>query len=81
MDPGRRVDFGFDIYMGWPIEVHMVYRLRELLGLRNPHQLDHPLIQTPLADYLPPWPLPDDELLNRVTQRAMKQFPELVEFV
>lgn len=81
MDPGRRVDFGFDIYMGWPIEVLMVYRLREELGLRNPSQLDHPLMQTALAAYLPPWPMPQDDLLDRVTQRALKQYPALAEFV
>jgi hypothetical protein len=81
MDPGRRVDFVFDIYMGWPIEVHMVYRLRELLGLCNPRQLDHPLMQTPLAKYLPAWPQPADELLERVTRRALGQYPELAELV
>lgn len=81
MDPGRRVDFGFDIYMGWPIEVLMVYRLRKELGLRNPSQLDHPLMQTALAAYLPPWPMPQDDLLDRVTQRALKQYPALAEFV
>ena len=81
MDPGRRVDFVFDIYMGWPIEIHMVYRLRELLGLVNPDQLDHPLMQTPLASYLPSWPMPEDDLLTRVTQRAIKQYPVLAELV
>ena len=81
MDPGRRVDFVFDIYMGWPIEVHMVYRLRELLGLPNPSHLDHPLMQTPLANYLPSWPMPEDQLLDRVTRRAIQQYPVLDELV
>lgn len=73
----KDVDFGLDPYMGWPLEVHMVYRLREDLGLTNPSSLDHPLMETGLAPYLPPWPVPEDALLAQVTAKALREFPAL----
>lgn len=77
-DKGSKdVDFGLDPYMGWPLEVHMVYRLREDLGLPNPSSLDHPLMKTGLAPYLPPWPMPEDVLLAQVTAKALLEFPAL----
>ncbi len=77
-DKGSKdVDFSLDPYMGWPLEVHMVYRLREDLGLTNPSSLDHPLMETGLAPYLPPWPVPEDALLAQVTAKALREFPAL----
>ncbi len=39
-------------------------------------------MKTPLAVYtLEPWPVPHDDLLERVTQRAMLEYPELGELL
>lgn len=75
--PHKDVDFIDDSLMGWPLEVHMVYRLREALGLALPGPLDHPLMQTPLAEYRPPWPQPQDPLWLKVRARALREFPGL----
>lgn len=77
----KDVDFGLDPYMGWPIEIHMVYRLRESLGLSNPAELDHPLMKTALAPYLPVQPIPKDDLLDKVTSRALTEYPTLADLL
>jgi hypothetical protein len=77
----KKVDFIADEYMGWPIDILMVYRLREARGLPLPAALDHPLMQTPFAAYLPPWPVPRDELLEGVTARAIEEVPLLAEMI
>jgi hypothetical protein len=77
----KKVDFIADEYMGWPIDILMVYRLREAHGLPLPAALDHPLMQTPFAAYLPPWPVPRDELLEGVTARAIEEVPLLAEMI
>lgn len=75
--PSKRVDFINDTLMGWPVEVHMVYRLRERLGQALPTELDHPLMKAPLGAYLPPQPVPQDERLNKVVRRACHDVPGL----
>jgi hypothetical protein len=77
MLPSKQVDFIDDTLMGWPVEVHMVYRLREQLGLPLPHDLDHPLMKAPLGAYLPPQAVPRDERLERVVSRACAEVPGL----
>jgi len=79
MLPSKQVDFIDDTLMGWAIEVHMVYRLRERLGLALPPELDHPLMKAPLGAYLPPQPIPRDERLERVIRRAYSEVPGLEE--
>lgn len=75
--PSKNVDFINDTLMGWPVEVHMVYRLRERLGLALPDALDHPLMQTPFGPYRAPQPIPHDELLHRFVKRACIDVPGL----
>ena len=77
--PSKNVDFINDTLMGWPVEIHMVYRLRERLGLALPTELDHPLMKAPLGPYLPPQPVPRDERLDKVIQRACAEVPGLRE--
>ncbi|KEQ12223.1 hypothetical protein [Endozoicomonas numazuensis] len=72
----KQKDFGHDSFFGWPVEVLMVFRLREDIGLENP-ELDHPLMQTGLAPYLVEVPVVTDELLDRVTEKACQEYPEL----
>lgn len=79
--PSKNVDFINDVLMGWPVEIHMVYRLRERLGLPLPDALDHPLMQTPLGTYHTPCPMPIDELQQRVLQRAFSEIPGLAELI
>lgn len=73
MLPSKQVDFIDDTLMGWPVEVHMVYRLRERLGLALPPELDHPLMKAPLGAYLPPQPIPRDERLDKLVRRACSE--------
>ena len=56
-----------------PVEILMIFRLRESLGLTNP-VLDHPLMNTPLGK-LPALPLPecDDPLYRAVLARMQSQ--------
>jgi len=75
--PSKNVDFINDTLMGWPVEVHMIYRLRERLGLALPPELAHPLMQAPLGAYLPPQPVPHDDRLERVIRRAYAEVPGL----
>lgn len=75
--PSKNVDFINDCLMGWPVEVHMVYRLRERLGLALPGVLDHPLMQTPFGPYRQPVSMPKDEVLDRLMQRAFGEIPGL----
>jgi hypothetical protein len=77
MLPSKKVDFINDTLMGWPVEVHMVYRLRERLGLSLPPELDHPLMRAPLGSYPAPQPIPRDERLERVVRRACTEVPGL----
>ena len=75
--PSKKVDFISDTLMGWPVEVHMIYRLRERLGLALPAELDHPLMRAPLGPHLPPQPIPHDERLETVIRRACTEVPGL----
>jgi len=79
--PSKNVDFINDTLMGWPVEVHMVYRLRERLALPLPAELDHPLMRAPLGPYLPPQPIPRDERLDKVIKRACAEVPGLQELL
>jgi hypothetical protein len=76
--PDKHGDFVNDVYYGWPIEVHMVFRLREDLELPIP-EIDHPLMKTPLGIYLPPAPMVSDELLDKITAMAIEQYPQIAE--
>jgi hypothetical protein len=72
---------GFSEFLGapenlLPVEILMIRRIREDQGLPNP-EIDHPLMQTPLAH--PPKQLPEakDDLLEKVTAKAadLEHFP------
>jgi hypothetical protein len=79
MRPSKNVDFIDDTLMGWPVEVHMLFRLRERLGLALPLAPDHPLMQVPLGPYLPPQPVPHDARIERIVERACSEVPGLRE--
>lgn len=76
--PEKHGDFVLDPHFGWPIEIHLVFRLRETLGLKNP-DLEHPLMRTGLGAYLPAIPVVTDPLLAAVTNKAMQLFPQLAD--
>lgn len=75
-DPARDVDFMDDSLMGWPLAAHMVFRLRDELGLALP-TVEHPVLQSGLGCYLPRWPDPPCDLLRRARARAIEDHPEL----
>ena len=76
-DMAKLPDMALDIYVGWPIAVLSVLRMRESLGLALPGRLDHPLLQRFLGELLPPVPQVEDELLGRTVHRAMRDYPLL----
>ncbi|HLF83447.1 MAG TPA: hypothetical protein VI837_04665 [Blastocatellia bacterium] len=76
--PDQQGDFSLDTHFAWPIEIHMVFRLRESLGLRNP-KLDHPLMQTALGEYRPPVAVNTDARLEAVVARVVEMYPELAD--
>jgi len=62
----------FEFSNGWrfyPIEILMVLRLRQYLGLPNP-ELDHPIMKFPWSVLSPEMSLEPDELLQAVLKRA-----------
>ncbi len=62
----------FEFNSGWdfyPIEILMVLRLRQYLGLPNP-ELDHPLMKFPWSVLEPEMPAQPDELLHAILMRA-----------
>lgn len=71
--PSKQVDFIDDSYMGWPIDVLMVLRLRDAIGLANPPPPARPLMQMPLGACGPPWPAPRDLLFQVVARRAQQE--------
>ena len=77
----KNVDFINDVLMGWPVEIHTVFRLREQLGLALPPTPDHPLMQAPMGAYLPPTPIQMDDRLRRVCLRAFREHPGMEELL
>jgi len=76
----RKMDFVNDTLMGWPLEVHLLYRLRERAGLPVPPPPVHPLLGTPMAEYpSQPEPHVPDTLLDAVTARLLKDVPLLAQ--
>lgn len=68
-------DFGDQRTARTPLEIHFIFRLRELIGLSNP-QLDHPLMAPPF-DRLPETqpPLEPDELMQATLARVREDWP------
>lgn len=70
-------DFGDDRIARFPLEIFMVFRLRELEGLANPH-LDHPLMEAPFDALPAPVPMPPpDDLMRGTLARAHADWPNL----
>lgn len=66
--------FEFDngLFIHYPVEILMLYRVREYEGLANP-KVDHPLLNTPLGKLPDPMRCEPDELLQMVLVRARDQ--------
>jgi hypothetical protein len=69
-------DFGDDRLTRTPIEILMIFRLRQLMGLTNP-VVDHPLMEPPF-DCLPETqpPFVPDELMQGTLKRAREDWPQ-----
>lgn len=69
-------DFGDITLVRTPIEILMLFRLRQLIGLQNP-VLDHPLLEAPF-DHLPEIQptYPPDEFMQGTLARARQDWPE-----
>jgi hypothetical protein len=61
-------EYDFDYFARTPVEILLVFKLREELGLPNP-KLDHPLMNTPLGVLPKELPFEFDELLAPVVKR------------
>lgn len=69
-------DFGDFRIMRTPLEIHMIMRLRELLGLANP-VIEHELMAPPFDRLLPPQPiLPPDDLMQGTLKRVREEWPD-----
>ncbi|MRR50337.1 MAG: hypothetical protein EG825_05395 [Rhodocyclaceae bacterium] len=69
-------DFGDFRIMRTPLEIHMILRLRELEGLKNPH-IDHELMAAPFDVLLPPQPvLSSDEMMLGTLKRVREDWPD-----
>lgn len=70
-------EFGSVLLAVHPTEILAVLRLRELLGLQNPAQIDHPLMQTPYAAITsrPGEVTERDELLDRFLDVVRQRDP------
>jgi hypothetical protein len=84
---GREVDtqsakfeFGSTFEAVYPAEILAVLRLREMAGLTNPEQIDHPLMQTPYARITcRPGEMPlNDELLERFLATVRQRDPQVL---
>lgn len=64
-------EFSIGQWNHFPVEILMLYKLRESIGLTNP-MVDHPLMNTPLGKLSPEAPCQPDELTAAVLAR-MKQ--------
>ena len=66
--------FEFDdgLFTHFPVEILMLYRLRDYEGLKNP-EIDHPLMKSSLGRLPSPMPCDVDELLGRFLERARAQ--------
>ena len=59
-----------------PVEILLLFRLREWVGLTNP-VLDHPLMAAPFNELPPVQPIPPlDELMQGVLKRAREDWPQ-----
>jgi hypothetical protein len=65
-------EFNNGYWSGWPIEINLLFKLRELLGLKNP-TLDHPLMNTPLGQLPTNVSYELDELSNQVLAKMRTQ--------
>ncbi|NJN05094.1 MAG: hypothetical protein HC814_00035 [Rhodobacteraceae bacterium] len=77
-NPEDHGDFTLDPYFAWPIEIHMILRMRENLGLPNPI-FEHPLMQTALGEFRPPLRIFTDSLLDAVTSKVVETYPKLAD--
>lgn len=62
-------NFDFFLYARTPLEILLICKLREELGLPNP-KLDHPLMNTPLGQLPKEVPFAMDEVITAVMKRA-----------
>lgn len=78
-DPDSVNEFDNPDHQLFPYEILAFLRLREWMGLSNPTEFDHPLMQQPLAFLPPTVPLPDPAtpLLDQVIARYQQEFPDL----
>ncbi|MBO3275763.1 hypothetical protein [Pseudomonas schmalbachii] len=80
---GREVyEFEEEDYWLFPYEIFAFLRLREWIGLKNPQEFDHPLMQQPLGR-LPcepgvPLARPDTPLLDQVVAKFNQQYPNSI---
>jgi hypothetical protein len=73
-DPDGAWDFFRPLYSLFPVEILAIRRIRREQRLPMP-EIDHPLMQTPLAHPPDPMPKVEDELLNAVIAKARTELP------
>ncbi|MED5526854.1 MAG: hypothetical protein VX447_19170 [Pseudomonadota bacterium] len=70
----EKYDFGNYITYRCPIEILMLFRLRELKGLTNP-QINHPLFESPFDKLPEPQPIYIDSMMQATLDRVRVDWP------
>ncbi|KAF0866249.1 hypothetical protein PLD_06165 [Pseudomonas sp. LD120] len=79
-DDSGKFEFGSVFLAVHPTEILAVLRLRDLLGLPNPKEIDHPLMKTPYAAItcLPGAVTERDELLEQFLAVVRQRDPQVL---
>jgi hypothetical protein len=65
-------EFSNGYWSGWPIEINLLFKLRQMIGLENP-DLDHPLMNSTLGQLPKDIPFELDDLTERVIGKMVSQ--------
>jgi hypothetical protein len=71
-------EFEDEEYMLHPVEILMLFRLRETVGLINP-TLDHPLLTTPVGRLYPIRSVPHNLFLDQALANSLLAVPQLIQ--
>jgi len=68
----------FEFHNDWlfPYEILTMLRLREFIGLANPAEFSHPLMQQRLGQLPPVLDVPETPLLDQVVKKFVQEYPD-----
>jgi len=69
-------EFDREDYWLFPYEILTMLRLREFIGLANPAEFSHPLMQQRLGQLPPVLDVPETPLLDKVIKKFVQEYPD-----